>query len=155
MTPEQRLVLAHVVVDPDAWEKHVRVYAVKAWNQDVDQLSRAREKLAAEDNTDSMAKKLDGILAKQKELTDKGPEPYFEKFLTEKVARWKPEYDREVVKPGYKNRAIRQAEDDAKVRAEAEAAALRKAESEAARKAEEDARVAALVEKAIVARAQA
>lgn len=145
MTPEQRAVIAHVIVDPEAWEADARVYAIKAWNQDVAQTAKARDALIAEEHDSSMAEKLDGILAKQKELTDAGHEPCFQKFLAEKVARWQPEYVKESAKPGYKTRAERQAEDDAKQKAQAEAALARKAEAKAREEAAFDARVKAAV----------
>lgn len=136
MTPAQKTILAHEVADPEAWEKHARVYAVKAWNQDVAQLSKARDELTAVDQGDSMAKKLDGILARQKALTDAGPEPYFERFLSEKVARIKPLYEAASAQPGYKNRAERDAEAEAKRQEELAKAAARKAEAEAQKKEE-------------------
>lgn len=145
MTPEQRAVLAHKVSDPDKWVADARVYAIKAWNQDVAQLAKARDALIAENHDSSMAEKLDGILAKQKELTDAGHEPYFQRFLTEKVARWQKEYAAESAKPGYKTRAERDAIEGERAKKEADAAALRKAEAEARKKAEFDEAVRAAV----------
>lgn len=63
MTNEEKAVLAHAVIDPEAWYAH----AVASFGEEV-----AKRHLAA------------------------------------KVARWKPEYEAESVKPGYKTRAERE-----------------------------------------------
>jgi hypothetical protein len=68
MTNEQRAVLAHVVIDPDAWEAH----AVSTF----------------------------------------GPERAA-RATAEKVARWKPSYDRAKDSPDYKPRAERPAQSEA------------------------------------------
>ena len=88
LTTEQREVLAHVVVDPDAWFSH----AVATFGA---------EKAA--------------------------------EFLEAKVARWGPDYEVKKAAGGYKDRAARQAEEDAAAAAKlaAEVAAL--AEQQAAR----------------------
>jgi putative intracellular protease/amidase len=69
----ERVVLAHIVLDPDRWWTHA--------------LSR------------------DG--------SDGGRVVDPEKALADKVARWGPEYDAAVAAGGYKNRVVRQAEEDA------------------------------------------
>ena len=66
MNDEQKLVLAHVVIDPDAWYQH----AINTFGQE-----KANQ------------------------------------FLAEKVARHKPAYEQAIKKPGYKNRAEREAEE--------------------------------------------
>jgi hypothetical protein len=73
LTSRERAVLAHVVIDPDAWWTH-------ASSRDGSNGSRA----------------IDG-----------------ERALAEKVARWGSEYDAKLAAGNYKNRAVRQAEEDA------------------------------------------
>lgn len=73
LSSSQRIVLAHVVEDPDAWYDN----AVEVFGQQV-----------------------------------------ADKHLETKVARHKPSYEREKVKPGYKPRAVRQAAETARNQAE-------------------------------------
>lgn len=77
MTPDQRAVLAHVVIDPDAWYAH----AVAHFGQEI-----------------------------------------ADRHLAAKVARWQPSYDAEVVKPGYRTRAVRETAERQRQAAELEAA---------------------------------
>ena len=66
LTTKEHEVLAHIVVDPDAWWAHA---------------SKPERKTPAED------------------------------ALAAKVTRWKPKYDQENGKAGYKNRAVRNQEE--------------------------------------------
>lgn len=72
MTPEQKAVLGHVVIDAAAWDAHQRAHFIAKHGQ--------------EEGT---------------KIADAN--------LAAKVARWKPEYDREKLKPNYETRAQREA----------------------------------------------
>ena len=76
LTDRERLVLAHVVLNPDSWWAHA----------------------SSRDGSDG-TRIIDG-----------------ESALANKVARWGPEYDTALAAGDYKNRVVRQAEEDALVR---------------------------------------
>ena len=73
LTDRESAVLAHVVMDPNAWWNHV--------------CSR---------NGAGGSRALDA-----------------EKCLANKVSKWGPDYDAKLAAGGYKNRVVRQAEEDA------------------------------------------
>jgi len=75
LTDRERVVLAHVVMDPNEWWTHV----------------------CSRDGSDG-SRVIDG-----------------EKALANKVARWESEYDTALAAGSYKNRVVRQAEEDALV----------------------------------------
>lgn len=71
MTNDERAILSHVVVDPDAWWAHAQVWATAKYGKE---LGAATARLA----------------------------------LTNKVAKWRPDAERDRMKPNYKTRAERE-----------------------------------------------
>lgn len=109
MTDDQ--VLAHVVVDPEAWKEHARVYAVTRWEADSERLSQLEQEAAlAADNP--LQVDIEAAIIRLRAKVEAGPDVYFNKFLAAKIARHQAEAEAESAKPGYKTRAVRQAEED-------------------------------------------
>lgn len=129
MTDDQ--VLAHVVIDPEAWKEHARVYAVTRWEADNERLSQLEQEAAlAADNP--LQADIESAARRLRAKVEAGPDAYFNKFLVDKVTRHRPVAEEEFAKPGYKARAAREAD------AAAERAQKMQEQAQARQQAEQD-----------------
>lgn len=135
MNLEQQKVLAHVVKDPEAWWLHAQAFGAEKWAEDLAEMRRLEDLVARGAEIDPRQ------LQKSRERAIVTGSERAHQALTAKVARWKPDYDIESVKPGYKNRALRHAEQEAAV----ELQLRRSAEAMEARKAQELVDIKALI----------
>lgn len=99
LSVEDRAVLAHVVIDPDAWVAHALVWSEEQWQHEKDELDKLNAHLTAGKQIDPNQK---ARIEKNLLVT---AAMRFERAFRGKIDRWRPEYEAQKDAPGYQTRA--------------------------------------------------